>query len=73
MIKDGFNGYKTRMEIEEWGKKVIRLIENKKELENMSSNALSYAKNFSMEKMAERVESFYKKVIRTRNEQPKEK
>ncbi|MBR0598455.1 glycosyltransferase [Sinanaerobacter chloroacetimidivorans] len=72
VIKDGYNGYKTPMEIEAWAEKVICLLENKNELETMGSNALLYAQNYSMEKMAERVESFYKKTIQTRNEQPRE-
>lgn len=72
VIKDGYNGYKTSMEIETWAAKVICLLENKDALKTMSSNAFSYAHNFSMEKMADRVESFYKKTIQIRKEQPRE-
>ena len=63
VVENGFNGYKTPEDTEEWSKKIIYLLENRDVLEMMSSNAFSYSKDFSLDKMAERVEMFYKKLI----------
>lgn len=73
VVRDGFNGYKTLEEITEWSEKVIYLLENRDILEIMSQNAFSYSRNFSLEKMAERVETFYKKIIGSKINLPKEK
>jgi len=72
MIKDGFNGYKTSQAITEWSGKIIDLLENRDVLDMMSTNAFLFSQKFSLEKMAERVETFYKKTIAGKADQPKE-
>jgi len=73
VIRDGYNGYKTSEDRKEWAEKVIYLIENRDVLEKMSLNAFSYVEKFSLDKMAERVERFYRKLINERKNRPKEK
>lgn len=63
VVCDKYNGFKTSEDIIEWAEKIKYLIENRDILEKMSLNALEYAKNFSLDKMAEKVEVFYKKLI----------
>ncbi|MBK5262060.1 MAG: glycosyltransferase [Peptostreptococcaceae bacterium] len=66
VIREGYNGYKTSEDIKEWAKKVIYLIENRDVLEKMGLNAFSYVEKFSLDKMAEKVERFYRKLINER-------
>lgn len=66
VVIDGFNGYKTLEDIKEWADKIIYLTENIDILQQMSINAFSYAEKFSVDKMADKVERFYKKLIAER-------
>jgi len=63
VVRDGYNGFKTIEDPELWAEKLVYLLENKKERAKMSKNAYSLAENFSEDKIAERVEGFYKKCI----------
>jgi 1,2-diacylglycerol 3-alpha-glucosyltransferase len=63
VVRDGFNGYKTAQDPNAWAEKVVALLEDESERQRMGQNAQDYAKNFSEEKLAERVEAFYKKCI----------
>jgi 1,2-diacylglycerol 3-alpha-glucosyltransferase len=63
VIQDGYNGYKTGEDSAQWAEKVVFLLENQKQLKEMSRSAYAFAQNFSEEKIAERVEAFYKKSI----------
>ncbi|MFA9378434.1 MAG: glycosyltransferase [Lachnotalea sp.] len=72
MIENGYNGYKTSENIKEWSDKIIELLENKNLLHDMSENAFSYVQNFSVDKMAETVELFYRKRISERKNRPQE-
>jgi len=63
VVRDGYNGFKTIEDPDLWAEKVVFLLENPEQLKEMSSNAQALAQNFSEEKIAERVEAFYKKSI----------
>jgi glycosyltransferase involved in cell wall biosynthesis len=63
VVRDGYNGYKTGDDLSAWADKVVLLLENQALLQEMGTNAESFAQSFSEEKMAERVEAFYKKCI----------
>jgi 1,2-diacylglycerol 3-alpha-glucosyltransferase len=63
VIKDGYNGFKTQEDPAAWAEKVVCLLENEALRQEMSCNALAFARKFSQEKIAERVEVFYKRTI----------
>ena len=63
VVRDGFNGFKTAEKQEEWGAKIIELLENKDRLDEMSANAFTFSQEYTIEKMAEKAEAFYKKSI----------
>lgn len=63
VVRDSFNGFKTAKSREEWAGKIIGLLENKDKLNEMSANAFGFAQEFTVEKMAEKAEAFYKKLI----------
>lgn len=63
VIVDAYNGFKTPGDVEKWAEKVIYLLENRTMLESMRENAFLYAQDFSIEKMAEKVEQFYCQTI----------
>ena len=63
VIADTYNGFKTAEDVEKWAEKVLYLLENKEVLEAMQKNAFSYSQDFSMERMAEKVEHFYCQAI----------
>lgn len=64
MVIDGYNGYKTREDIEDWSQRVIDLMANGEKLRELSQNAAEYAKRFSLDVMAEQAETAYRSVIR---------
>ncbi|SHI67600.1 Glycosyltransferase involved in cell wall bisynthesis [Parasporobacterium paucivorans DSM 15970] len=72
MVRNGFNGYKTSPDITEWAEKVMYLIENREILEKMSMNAFKYSKEFTLDKMAENVSMFYKKLISVHENETRE-
>ncbi len=63
VVSDGYNGYKTASETSEWAEKVRILLESSALRETMSVNAFLYSQDFSVEKMAEKAESFYRQII----------
>lgn len=63
VISDTYNGFKTAEDVEKWAEKVLYLLENREMLAAMQENAFSYAQDFSMERMAEKVERFYCQAI----------
>ena len=68
VIKNGFNGYKTRDEIEEWSQKIIKLMRNKDILEELSENAYQVAQDHSIASMAKRAAKVYNKTIEFKGE-----
>ncbi len=63
VIQDEFNGFKTQEEEVVWAEKVIELLENRELRVQMAENAFHYSEDFSMDRLAEEVEQFYKKII----------
>ena len=63
VIVDAYNGFKTPEDVEKWAGKVIQLLENQRVREAMQRNAFLYAQDFSVERMAQKVESFYRQAI----------
>ena len=63
VVLDGYNGFKTNEDVVQWAEKVTFLLENEEERQIMSCHATAYAQSFSEDKIAERLEVFYKKCI----------
>lgn len=63
VVRDGYNGYKTAESIENWSEKIILLFDDREHLREMSANAFAFAQEFTVENMAKKMESFYKKLI----------
>lgn len=72
-VVDAFNGFKTPDDVEKWADKITYLLENKSAFMAMQTNAYLYAQKFSMEKMAEKVETFYRQTILTKKILPNKK
>ena len=68
IIEEGFNGYKTKEDINEWTEKVINLMKNKNILNQISDNAYKYALRNSSENMAISVANLYAKLITEKGE-----
>lgn len=68
VVKDGFNGYKTSADIEEWGRAAISLIENADARREMGENAKEFAQKFSIDAMAQRAVKVYLKAIKSRRD-----
>lgn len=68
VVKDGFNGYKTSADVEEWGKAAISLIENADARRQMGENAKEFAHKFSIDAMAQRAVKLYVKAIKSRRD-----
>jgi glycosyltransferase involved in cell wall biosynthesis len=66
VIVDAYNGFKIPEDVEKWAGKVIELLEDKEMLKTMQKNASIYVQEFSIEKMAEKVEDFYWQTITSR-------
>ena len=69
VVKEGFNGFKTQEKTENWADKIIYLMESPETLKMMSENAYTYSLEYSMEKMAEKIENFYKSIITAKYKQ----
>jgi len=64
VIKNNYNGFKTKAEVALWGEKVIYLMENPAKLKEMSQNAFDFSNKFSIDSMAEITEGVYYESIR---------
>ncbi len=67
VIIDNYNGFKTDNSITEWSDRVIQLLENPKQRNEMSRNAYNYSKGFTVDIMAKKAESLYYQVIEKKN------
>ncbi|MDR1692629.1 MAG: glycosyltransferase [Oscillospiraceae bacterium] len=67
VIIDGFNGYRTHEDIEEWAARVASLLNDPGEMRRLSDNAYEHAKQYSVEAMAEQAERTYRSVIGKRS------
>lgn len=71
-VINGYNGYKTAANLQEWADNIIELLENNSLREQMSKNAEKYAGKFSIENTSERMEAFYRRLISQKINQIKE-
>jgi len=68
IIHNGYNGFKTKADLDLWSEKVIYLIEHPKILKEMSENAYDFSNKFSIDAMAETiVEVYHKAIIHKKN------
>jgi len=63
IIQSGYNGFKTKADLNLWSEKVIYLMENPKILKKMSQNAYDFSNKFSLDAMAETTVKVYRKAI----------
>ncbi|MDR0294116.1 MAG: glycosyltransferase [Oscillospiraceae bacterium] len=63
VVVDGYNGYKTHEDMEEWSRRVTGLMADRDRLEELSRNAHAYARRFSVEAMAAQAAQIYQSVI----------
>lgn len=63
VVRDEYNGFKTSDNLQEWSERIIYLLENEELLRTMGTNAFRYSQKFSIDKMSQKVEMFYKKLI----------
>jgi 1,2-diacylglycerol 3-alpha-glucosyltransferase len=63
IIHNGYNGFKTKSDLNLWSKKVIYLMESPKILKEMSQNAYDFSNKFSADGMAETIVGVYRKAI----------
>ncbi len=67
IIREEYNGFKTTESADLWSDKILLLMENPELLKQMSKNAYTFCKDFSIEKMAEKAEKEYLRVISSLN------
>ncbi len=67
VIVDGYNGYRTHEDIEEWAARVAALLDDPAEMRRLSDNAYEHAKQYSVEAMAEQATRTYRAVIAKKN------
>jgi len=63
IICNGYNGFKTKADLDLWSEKVIYLMEHPEILIEMSQNAYDFSNKFSLEAMAETTVEVYQKAI----------
>ena len=63
IIHNGYNGFKTKADLDMWSEKVIYLMETPEILKEMSQNAYDFSNKFSLEAMAETTVEVYQKAI----------
>jgi 1,2-diacylglycerol 3-alpha-glucosyltransferase len=63
VIKNDYNGYKTTEHVEVWSDQVINLLTDQEKLMNMSKNAYSFSKLYSVQAMAAKSAEVYSKAI----------
>lgn len=63
VVKDGYNGFKVPESTESWAKAVATLLEDAEQLSALSEKSRAFAKNYSVEKIAEKVLRLYRRVV----------
>lgn len=63
VVTNGYNGFKTNENLEEWSDKIKMLVEDDELRRRYSLNAYEFSKEYSMEKIAANVARFYEKTI----------
>lgn len=63
VIKDGYNGYKVPESTESWARAVASLLEDSQRLRTLSENSQTFAENYSLEKITQKVLRLYRRVL----------
>ena len=63
IIHNGYNGFKTKADLDLWSEKVIYLMEHPEILIEMSQNAYDFSNKFSLDAMAKTTVEVYHKAI----------
>jgi glycosyltransferase involved in cell wall biosynthesis len=66
IIINGKNGFKTKDNLNEWNMQIIKIMEDKVLRTTMTNNARTFASNFSIEDMAEKVAQLYYQILATK-------
>jgi 1,2-diacylglycerol 3-alpha-glucosyltransferase len=67
VIKEGYNGYQTERSIDDFAKRIIKVMENDDTLEKLASNARESAEIFSVHHTADEISKLYMKLIQQKN------
>ncbi len=63
LVKDGYNGFKVAESTDSWARAVSELLADEKRLELLAGNSREFVKDYSIEKMAEKVLELYRRVV----------
>ncbi|WP_108125252.1 glycosyltransferase [Saccharospirillum mangrovi] len=63
VVREGFNGFKTREDRTQWVERVQQLLENDDERERLADQALSFARDFAIDRFAADVAEIYAHVL----------
>lgn len=63
VIKQGCNGFTTSENTKAWAKQIVQVLEDEDLLNTLSDNSRDFAKDYSMENMADAVVDLYRLVI----------
>lgn len=63
VVREGYNGYKTREDRNEWIDRVQQLLENDREREQLADQALEFARDYAIDRFADDVAGIYAHVL----------
>lgn len=63
VVRDGYNGFKTREDSAQWVERLQYLLEHDDEREQLADQALSFARDFAIDRFAEDVAGIYAHVL----------
>jgi glycosyltransferase involved in cell wall biosynthesis len=66
IVENRYNGFKTKNNVKEWSEKVIQLLASKELYQTMKSNALEYAKDYSIVEVGKKIENAYYYALENR-------
>jgi len=66
IIINGKNGFKTKDNLDEWNMQIIKVMEDEVLRTTLANNARTFASNFSIEDMAEKVAQLYYQILATK-------
>ena len=69
VIDNGYNGFKTEEDVEEWSDRIEQLLKDKEHFSELKENARSMAEKYSIENMAEDAEEIYYKILQLKKYQ----